>query len=122
MMGMNGMEGLTLISTAIVIFVLVLLVMVWVKVFLQWRANEAAPVVSVDAMVVSSRKRVGRPRGSGVESVYAVTFEEPSGERLELQIREQGLQGLTEGVQGLLTYRGTRYLGFVRHDVVDGQR
>ncbi|GAA2027564.1 hypothetical protein GCM10009740_16580 [Terrabacter terrae] len=28
-----------------------------------WRANEAASVVSVDTMVVSSRKRVSRPVG-----------------------------------------------------------
>lgn len=120
MFGINTAEVFDVVVEAIVVFVLVVMAVVWLKLFLQWRANEAAPVVRVDAMVVSSRKWVSRARGSGIEPVYKVTFEDPSGERLELPIRGQTVvDGLTEGVQGLLTYRGTRYLGFVRHDVVD---
>lgn len=118
-------------TVGLVVFVVVRLI--WVlgvlllvtgsgKLFLQWRANEAAPVVRVDAMVVSSRKRVRRRPQAGVDrSTYMVTFEEPSGERLELQIRGLYMADLTEGIQGLLTYQGTRFLGFVRHDAVDGQ-
>jgi len=118
----NGTEIFTVLAGAVSVLVLVLIAAVWVKLFLQWRANEAAPVVRVDAMVVSSRKRVGRRRRAGVDpSTYMVTFEEPSGERIELQIRGQYMADLTEGVQGLLTYQGTRFLGFVRHATVDGQ-
>ena len=122
MFGMNGTEVVGVVGGAVAVLVLVVMAMVLGKLFLQWRANEAAPVVRADAMVVSSRNRVSRPRGSGVESTYMVTFEEPSGERLALQIREHDIEGLTEGVQGLLTFQGTRYLGFVRHDTIDGQR
>ena len=120
-----GLVGLIVYVVVRLIWLLgvLLLVMGSGKLFLQWRANEAAPVVRVDAMVVSSRKRVARRRRAGVDpSTYMVTFEEPSGERLELQIRGVYMADLTEGVQGLLTYQGTRFLGFVRHDAVDGQR
>lgn len=119
-----GLAGLIVYVFSRLIWLLgvLLLVMGFGKLFLQWRANEAAPVVRVDAMVVSSRKRVARRRQAGVDpSTYMVTFEEPSGDRLELQIRGLYMADLTEGVQGLLTYRGTRFLGFVRHDTVDGQ-
>jgi len=122
MFGINGTEIFTVLAGAVSVLVLLLIAAVWVKLFLQWRANEAAPVVRVDAMVVSSRKRVARRRRAGVDpSTYMVTFEEPSGERIELQIRGQYMADLTEGVQGLLTYQGTRFLGFVRHATVDGQ-
>src|SRR6478735_980617 len=122
MFGINGTEIFTVLAGAVSVLVLLLIAAVWVKLFLQWRANEAAPVVRVDTMVVSSRKRVARPRQAGGDpSTYMVTFEEPSGERLELQIRGQYMADLTEGVQGLLTYQGTRFLGFVRHATVDGQ-
>lgn len=116
--------GLVVVVVVRLIWLLgvLLLVMGSGKLFLQWRANEAAPVVRVDAMVVSSRKRVRRRRQAGVDpSTYMVTFEEPSGERLELQVRGRYMADLTEGVQGLLTYQGTRFLGFVRHDTVDRQ-
>ena len=122
MFGINGTEIFTVLAGAVSVLVLLLIAAVWVKLFLQWRANEAAPVVRVDAMVVSSRKRVARRRRAGADpSTYMVTFEEPSGERIELQIRGQYMADLTEGVQGLLTYQGTRFLGFVRHATVDGQ-
>ena len=121
MFGMNGMEGFTLLFAAIAIFVLAVIGIVWVKLFLQWRANEAAPLVGVDAMVVSQRARLSNNPGLD-RSLCWVTFEEPSGERLELQVSRQDFERLGEGDRGTLVHQGTRFKGFTLQRTVDGPR
>lgn len=81
----------------------------------QWSYNNAQPVQSVPAAVVT--KRTGTSGGSNNTSVstsYYATFEMDGGER-----REFGMPGgqyglLAEGDQGTLTFQGTRYKGFAR--------
>ncbi|MEW1951830.1 DUF2500 domain-containing protein [Terrabacter sp. NPDC080008] len=97
----------------------------------QWRANEASPLRSVDAMVVSRRTDVRRRAGStgapvdgsgtavamtgpSTSTSYFVTFEEPSGERRELQLSGVDYGQLAEGDRGHLIHQGTRYKGFTR--------
>jgi len=122
------------------IFALVIagFVTVAVKGLSQWRANEASPLRSVEAMVVSRRTDVRRRAGSvgaptdgsgsmamastGLSSstTYFVTFEEPSGERRELQVSGAELGQLAEGDRGHLIHQGTCYKGFSRERAVDG--
>ncbi|MGO4664518.1 DUF2500 domain-containing protein [Terrabacter sp. 2TAF16] len=122
------------------IFTLVIagFVTVAVKGLSQWRANEASPLRSVDAMVVSRRtdvhrrpRSVGAPTdGSGTmamastspssSTAYFVTFEEPSGERRELPVSGVEFGQLAEGDRGHLIHQGTRYKGFTRQRAADG--
>lgn len=117
-----------------------------VKLFSRWRADEAAPLRSVDAMVVSRRtdvRRSTRPIGGPVagsadastggpmtaatmatstSTSYFVTFEEPSGERRELQVAGADHGRLSEGDRGHLIHQGSRYKGFTREGAADGIR
>ncbi|WP_344255382.1 DUF2500 domain-containing protein [Terrabacter carboxydivorans] len=136
---MSGMEALVLLFIAVVgVLVVGTFAFVIVKGVSQWRANEASPLVSVDALVVSRRTDVrrrsgttalpgadaGSPMVSGTpatsSTTYYVTFEEPSGERRELQVSGQDFGQLAEGDRGHLMHQGTRFKGFTRQNVVDG--
>ena len=55
-------------------------------------------------------------------TAYFVTFEEPSGERLELMVTGREFGQLAEGDRGHLMHQGTRYKGFTRKPAVDGTR
>lgn len=84
----------------------------------QWSKNNASPVLTVEAKVVSKRESHHHHHNSdGVDHTsfsYYVTFEVESGDRMELSVsgREYGM--LVEGDYGKLTFQGTRYHGFER--------
>ena len=85
----------------------------------QWRRNNAAPVLTVEAGVVAKRTQVSRRAGAdhdmmdGFTSYYA-TFEVESGSRMELAVSGEEYGMLAEGDRGRLTFQGTRYKGFER--------
>ena len=88
----------------------------------QWRANNEAPLRSVDAMVVSRRQDLDRHGERASTMSNYVTFEEPSGERRELTVSGTEFGRLAEGDRGHLIHQGTRYKGFTRERAVDGTR
>jgi hypothetical protein len=90
-----------------------------VKAVSQWRANNEAPLRSVDAMVVSRRQDLDRHGDHAATTSYHVTFEEPSGERRELQVSGAEFGQLAEGDRGHLIHQGTRYKGFTRERAID---
>lgn len=45
---------------------------------------------------------------------YYVTFEVQSGDRMELKVPRSEFGLLVEGDEGVLSFQGTRYLGFER--------
>ncbi len=89
-----------------------------------WIRNNNSPKQSVNARVVTKRMKVqgfGRTMaGSGTTmraggstyTHYFVTFELEKGSRLELGVKDSVYGMLAEGDQGVLSYQGTRYLGF----------
>ena len=85
---------------------------------LTWTKNSTSPRLTVPAVVRTKRTQVGRTHGANNiahhYTRYFVTFEFESGDRLELKVdgSEYGL--LAEGDCGMLSFQGTRYLGFVR--------
>lgn len=94
-----------------------------VKGISQWNKNNASPKLTVEAELVAKRGHVSRHHHSGgpdraghttTSTTYYVTFQVPSGDRMEFQVpdREYGL--LVEGDKGKLTFQGTRYQGFER--------
>ncbi|MGN4123914.1 DUF2500 domain-containing protein [Lysinibacillus sphaericus] len=82
----------------------------------QWTKNNAAPVLTVPARIVTKRTNTrGGSGNSSAHTSYYVTFEVQSGDRIELKLngREYGL--LADGDFGLLTFQGTRFQTFERH-------
>jgi hypothetical protein len=90
----------------------------------QWRRNNASPILTVDATVVTKRADVqsyhhsaamnNAAPSSYTTTQYYVTFEVPSGDRMELSVSDAEFGMLAEQDQGKLTFQGTRYLGFER--------
>ncbi len=87
----------------------------------QWHKNNNSPRLLVDATIVAKRAHTshhhhnhsGHMHTSHSTSYY-VTFQVASGDRIELHVPtlEYGL--LVEGDHGMLSFQGTRYLGFER--------
>ncbi|MGE7666291.1 DUF2500 domain-containing protein [Ureibacillus composti] len=74
--------------------------------------NNAAPVLTVPAQVVSKRTEV---RGDHSHTWYYSTFEVESGDRMEFSMSGEEYGLLAEQDLGLLTFQGTRYKSFNRH-------
>jgi hypothetical protein len=80
----------------------------------RWRRDSAAPHVRSEARIVEKRSQLTGGPNAPTEQRDYVTFEFPSGERIELAVpgREAGL--LVVGDQGTVEWQGSRYLGFAR--------
>lgn len=96
-----------------------------VKGLSQWSKNNASPVLTVEAKVVTKRADVSNRLDSDSDGMthrhsstsYYVTFQVESGDRMELHVPDQEFGLLVEGDRGRLTFQGTRYHGFVRYGV-----
>lgn len=100
---------------AIFILVFGIIIFTIIKSIGTWSQNNQSPRVNANAKVVTKRTSV---RGGGethARSIYYVTFEFDSGDRLELHVNGQEYGQLVEGDYGELNFQGTRYLGFTRH-------
>ena len=89
----------------------------------QWNKNNHSPRLTVPATVVAKRTNVSHHshnHGNGGmhhtthSTTYYVTFQVESGDRMELCVAGHEFGILIAGDRGLLTFQGTRYLGFVR--------
>lgn len=121
----GNMMGFTSIF---MVFFVIIFVMVWVIIISrivrsikQERKNDASPRLSTEAMIVSKRMDVRRRSvNSDMHDMhnaytrYYVTFQMPSGDRMELSVNGQEYGMLAEGDVGVLHFQGTRYLGFQR--------
>ncbi len=93
----------------------------------QWKRNNESPVLTVDATVVTKRTNTSTyHHNTGTNNMhhhtsssttYYATFEVPSGDRIELKIRDTEYGMLAEDDIGKLTFQGTRYLGFERSKI-----
>ena len=109
-----------------IIFALVIAVFcaAFVRGFKEWNRNNHAPRLTVPATIVAKRTNVSRHHhhnhhGSGMHhtstsTTYYVTFQVESGDRMELHVAGHEFGLLIEGDCGMLTFQGTRYLGFER--------
>ncbi len=107
-------------------FITILGIMIFqvVKSAQRWKRNNDSPVLTTDARVVTKRSDVSyhnhmnntnNTMNMGYSSTtYYVTFEVPSGDRMEFEVRDEEFGMLVEGDAGKLTFQGTRYLGFTR--------
>lgn len=109
------------------IVVVVIIIATVVRGIGTWNKNNQSPRLTVSALIVSKRMQVshhahadaGDISGahgchSAVSTMYYVTFQVASEDRMEFTVdgSEYGL--LAEGDEGELSFQGTRYLGFDR--------
>ena len=88
----------------------------------QWKKNNESPKLEVEAVIVSKRADVSHYNhntGSNMHhrstsTNYYVTFEVMSGDRMEFHVPDKEYGMLAENDAGILTFQGTRYLGFKR--------
>ena len=77
--------------------------------------NSAAPRLTTQARVVNRRENYRRhSRDMAGWTDYYVTFEVPSGDRMELEMSGEQYGLIAEGDQGQLTFQGTRFISFER--------
>lgn len=117
--GMFDLMGALFPILFMVVFVIVIgtFIAIGMRGVAQWNKNNNSPRVTVCARVINKRTQVGH-RGAGDHyhnyTNYFITFAVESGDRMELEVsgEESGL--MIEGDQGMLTFQGTRFLGFER--------
>ena len=103
-----------------IVFIVIILTFAFVLIsnILTWTKNSTSPRLTVPAVVRTKRSQVGRTHGANNiahhYTRYFVTFEFESGDRLELKVDSSEYGLLAEGDCGMLSFQGTRYLGFVR--------
>ena len=103
-----------------------------VKSISQFIKNENSPILTVPATVADMRRKTHHHHhnhgGTGMHhtthsTTYYVTFQVESGDRMELHVAGYEFGMLIEGDRGMLTFQGTRYLGFERKlDAYDSER
>lgn len=74
----------------------------------------AAPEVSAAATVLDKRIETTGGGESMVRQTHFVSFQQPSGERFELEVPAGEFGLLAAGDQGTVSMKGTQYLGFAR--------
>ena len=107
----------------ITVIILGMIVYLTLKGMQEKKANDAAPIVTVDAKVKAKRIAVhhsahqqsmnGVPlMAKSHHTTYYATFALEGDQRLELQVSEGQFQRLTEGERGKLTYQRKRFHRF----------
>ena len=110
--------------TLVFVIVIGMFIVIAVKGISQWNKNNHSPRLTVPATIVAKRTNVSHHHhhnhgGTGMHhtthsTTYYVTFQVESGDRMELHVAGQEFGMLIEGDRGMLTFQGTRYLGFER--------
>lgn len=108
------MEGIFYVMFFLVIG---MFIFVFVKNISEWVNNNNSPRLSVDAIIVDKRMATHHHHSNGHHHhshTYHITFEVQSGDRMELKVPRSEFGLLVEGDEGVLSFQGTRYLGFER--------
>lgn len=119
---MMGFDMFGIMFTIVFVLVIGTFITTAVKGIDQWNKNNNSPRLTVPAAVVSKRTHVSRHQHGGANqhhhyhtaTTYYITFQFESGDRMEFHVAGQEYGMLAEGDNGMLTFQGTRYLGFER--------
>ncbi|MCG7379663.1 MULTISPECIES: DUF2500 domain-containing protein [Paenibacillus] len=85
----------------------------------RWGRNNTEPLLTVPSRITGRRMQVSQSHaesGSSARTLYYVTFEVESGDRLEFKVRGEEYGLCSEGDEGRLSFKGTRYVGFERNN------
>lgn len=116
----------TMMSTLVTIMFIIVIaffIITAVKGIGQWHHNNEAPLLCVEASVVTKRTSVTHHHHSDANmgthgmtnTDYYVTFETDTNSRLEFHVSGREYGQLAEGDRGKLTFQGTRYQRFERY-------
>ncbi len=119
--------------SAFIVFVIVMMVIQFVRMGRQRAANAAAPEVQAQAKVIGKRmENMGQSMSGGMlplpsrhtvvvrmgdDTVYQrnlVSFEQPGGERFEIEVPADQFGLIAEGDTGTVTMKGTEFVAFAR--------
>ena len=117
-----GFDMFGIMFTLVFVLVIGTFIVTAVRGISQWNKNNNSPRLTVPALVVAKRTNVTRHHHGGANghhhhhtsTTYYVTFQVESGDRMELRLSGAEYGMLAEGDNGILTFQGTRYLGFER--------
>ncbi|MCD8352707.1 MAG: DUF2500 domain-containing protein [Clostridiales bacterium] len=119
----NFWDGLfPVLTTLIFAAVITVFIVTIVRGLREWNSNNRSPVLEVEAGVVAKRADVSHTMHSTGDAVahttssttYYITFQVHSGDRMELRVSGRDYGQIVEGDFGMLTFQGTRFLGFRR--------
>ena len=120
-----GFDMFSIMFTIVFVLVIGTFIVTAVRGISQWNKNNNSPRLTVQATVVAKRTSVSNHNHADANghhhhhtsTSYYVTFQVQSGDRMELHMsgREYGM--LVEGDKGMLSFQGTRYLGFERGNI-----
>lgn len=81
----------------------------------QYYRNNSIPEKIIPARLISKRIHTWGGHGNmGAHTSYYATFETENGDRMEFPVGSHFSGMHAEGDSGMLTYRGTRFIGFER--------
>lgn len=117
-----GFESFNAMFTIVFLLIIGTFIFTAVKGIGQWNKNNNSPKLTVPVTVVSKRTDVTHHHHGGTNThhhhhtstTYYVTFQVESGDRMEFYVDGYEYGMLVEGDKGMLSFQGTRYLGFER--------
>ena len=117
-----GFDSFNAMFTIVFLLIIGTFIFTAVKGIGQWNKNNNSPKLTVPVTVVSKRTDVTHHHHGGANThhhhhtstTYYVTFQVESGDRMEFYVDGYEYGMLVEGDKGMLSFQGTRYLGFER--------
>lgn len=117
-----GFDSFNAMFTIVFLLIIGTFIFTAVKGIGQWNKNNNSPRLTVPVTIVSKRTEVTHHHHGGVNThhhhhtstTYYVTFQVESGDRMEFYVDGYEYGMLVEGDKGMLSFQGTRYLGFER--------
>ena len=117
-----GFDSFNAMFTIVFLLIIGTFIFTAVKGIGQWNKNNNSPKLTVPVTVVSKRTDVTHHHHGGTNAhhhhhtstTYYITFQVESGDRVEFYVDGYEYGMLVEGDKGMLSFQGTRYLGFER--------
>ncbi len=103
-----------ILMAVVVVAAIAVIVVVALRATQQRRAEQLAPAMVAEAMVIDKRSEITGGGETSASQRYYVTFQFPDGNRAELSVTGAESGMLTMGDRGTLQWKGTRFIGFAR--------
>lgn len=119
------MKGFDLQMEIMLVLIITIFTAILFRCIFEWTINKCSAMESVDAFVVAKQQGMIQQQipnagdatgGHGFtlqeQPWYKITFRMTDSTEKEFNVDNQSFRELKEGEKGILTYQGTRYLGF----------
>ncbi|RHJ96516.1 DUF2500 domain-containing protein [Ruminococcus sp. AF37-6AT] len=119
------MKGFDLQMEIMLVLIIAIFTAIFFRCIFEWTINKCSAMESVDAFVVAKQQGMIQQQipnagdatgGHGFtlqeQPWYKITFRMTDSTEKEFNVDDQSFRELKEGEKGILTYQGTRYLGF----------